>query len=389
VSSVRVFRPFLFTILVLLASQGLLETARAQGSCTPPSFNGDEESWHAAYISWCEDNGGKTGNYEDGSGQYSGWGCHPIAGKWKCGGDSSTSSSSDSSASSAGTAMGNAMATVVLDYTKALAAARAREASDRDAATAFNNNVAANDSHDAEVREDQSQADDLAKFQAQKAAATQENQNAFASAHNAAGAFLDAGLSKSNSDSSQGTPAQQKAWKQLHCLAYVSRIAFEDIALGDVTDYHDVAAESAKAFNGAAMDVSCPAAPFPDLSKSKNGSADMGAVTQKLKGDLDQASAIAQRMEQYQPKQTTLPPLPADVASDPKLASAWKMQQAINAINDAPNPGKTPEDFTQVVKDRDKLRESIGDANNAANGNFGSIQVDLSSESTAPLPIPH
>jgi hypothetical protein len=362
---------------ILLASFSLctLESAHAQGNCTAPTFSGDEASWRSAYITWCESNGGTVGNNYGSGGDYVGWGCHPGS-QWKCGGTSSSSS-----ASSTGTTVGNAMANMVLTYQKALEAARAKDAAMRDAATAANNGAAASASQNAEASEDAAQAQDLARHEAEKAMESQASQDAFARQHNAAGAFLNQTAAISSADAGTASPAQQKAWKQLHCLAYVSRIAFEDLALNDFKDFHDLAPEASKAFNGSSMDVSCPAAPFPDLSGKNN--VDMGKVSGKLKSDLDQATQIAQRMEQLHPQQTTLPPLPPEVASDPQLASAWKAQQAINAINDAPNPGKTPAEFSQVVNDRDKLRQAITDSNNAANGSIGSIQVDLGPASSS------
>lgn len=379
-SSARVFPRFWFHLVlgILLGSLCMLESARAQGNCTPPAFTGDESSWRSAYINWCTSNGGQTGNFYDSGGNYTGWGCHQGS-QWKCG-SSSTTSPTDPAAS-LGTTLGNAAVTIVQSYENALAAARAREAAERDAATGFNHRMAAAASQNAEVTEDQAQENDLARFQASQANVAQANQNEFASAHASTGDFLNSALSSNSSDLTHATPAQQKAWKQLHCLAYVSRIAFVDLALNNIKDYHDLAPEASKAFEGASMDVSCPSTPFPDLSGKNN--VDMGKVNGKLKSDLDQASQIAQRLEKLNPQQITLPPVPPDVAADPKLAAAWKVQQAINAINDAPNPGKTPDEFAQVIKDRDKLRQSLGDADNAANGNFGSIQVDLGSAAPA------
>lgn len=277
------------------------------------------------------------------------------------------------------------MVTFVQTYQKALETARAHDAAMRDAATAANNRYAANVSQNVEAADDAAQVEDLEHYNAEKTKEARADQVAFAQEHSALGAFLNQTVEPSSSDSKNATPAQQKAWEQLHCLAYVSRIAFVDLALNNIRDFHDLAPEASKAFDGASMDVSCPAAPFPDLSGKNN--VDMGKISGKLKADLDQATQIAQHMEKYNSQQTSLQPLPADVASDPQLAAAWKVQQAINAINDAPNPGKTPADFTQVLIDRDRLRQSLGDADNAANGNFGSIQVDLTSApATGPVP---
>jgi hypothetical protein len=77
----------------------------AQNNCTPPSFNGNEASWRAAYISWCRSNGGEVGNYSDSSGSYSGWGCHPGS-QWKCG---AGSPGSTSAAASTGSPVGDAL----------------------------------------------------------------------------------------------------------------------------------------------------------------------------------------------------------------------------------------------------------------------------------------
>ncbi|MGB8472845.1 MAG: hypothetical protein WCE61_02025 [Candidatus Acidiferrum sp.] len=369
---------FLPVIALLFGSLCSLQTARAQGDCTPPSYNGDDSSYRAAYIAWCERNGGKTGNFYSSSGDYTGWGCHPIEGQWKCGGTSSSTPSS-------GDPVADAMVNFVQTYQKALETARAHDAAMRDAATAANNRYAANVSQNVEAADAAALDDDLAHYNAEKAAEARTKQDAFAREHNAAGDFLNQNASLSSADAGNASFAQQKAWKQLHCLAYVSRIAFADLAMNNLSDFHDLAPEASKAFDGASMDVSCPAAPLPDLSGKNN--VDMGKISGKLKSDLDQATQIAQHMEKYHPQPTPFQPLPPDVASDPQLAAAWKVQQAINAINDAPNPGKTSADFAQVVKDRDKLRQSLGDANNAANGDFGSIQVDLTS-SPAPGSVP-
>ncbi|MHB8503520.1 MAG: hypothetical protein ACYDCG_01115 [Candidatus Acidiferrales bacterium] len=371
-SSGRVFSRYcsLLVIAILFGTLCMLETAHAQSSCTPPSFSGDESSWRAAYINWCKSNGGNPGNFYSSSGDYTGWGCHPIEGQWKCGGAASATSPNSTTST-------NPLVTIVQTYQTAIETARARDAAMRDAATASNNHFAASASQNAEVTEDAAQADDLAHYNAEKATESQADQDAFAREHDSAAAFLNQNAALSSTGSNNASPAQQKAWKQLHCLAYVSRIAFVDLALNDITDYHDLAPEASKAFDGAAMDVSCPAAPLPDLSGKNN--VDMGKVSAKLKSDLDQATQIAQHMEKYKPQQTTLPPVPPDVASDPQLAAAWKVQQAINAINDAPNPGKTPAEFSQIVNDRDQLRQSLTDSNNAASGNFGSIQVNLTS----------
>jgi hypothetical protein len=314
------------------------------------------------YYDWVQQNGCKCGGSSTGSG------------KVTC--DSSTTPSGTSTAP-------NPMVTFIQTYQKALEEARARQAAERNAATAYNNQIAAGASQDAAAKEDAAQDEDLAKYRARTANQAQANQDAFSNASKSAGDFLNRTMAASPDapDPGHGSPAMKKAWKQLHCLAYVSRIAFVDLALNDLSNYHDVAAESSKAVEGSAMDVSCPAAPLPDLSGKNN--VDMSKVSGKLKSDLDDANQMAQHLAQYHPERIPLPPLPPDVAADPQLAAAWKVQQAINAINDAPNPGKTPDEFAQIVKDRDKLRQSLTDANNAANGNFGSIQVDLTPASGA------
>ena len=267
----------------------------------------------------------------------------------------------------------NPMINFVQAYQKALDDARAREAAQRNAATADGNRIAAGASRDAENAEDAAQTDDLARYKARKARELRNSQNSFANAHDSASTFLNQSLAvSSNSENSSGSAAAQKAWKQLHCMAYVSRIAFEDMALNNYTDFHDLAPEAGKAFDGKSMDVSCPAAPSTDYGRGA-----VEKVTNKLKSDLDQAGQIAKRMEQYH-----IPPinlqLPPDIAADPKLAAAWKMQKALNSIDAQPNPGKTPEEFVQVVKDRDAIKKSLLDSNNASNGDFGAIQVDLS-----------
>lgn len=280
------------------------------------------------------------------------------------------SNSSGNTTSPASTAA-SPMVTLLQTYQKALDQARAQEQAARNAATAYNDRVAAGASQDSEMKEDSAQADDLASYKTRKANEALANQNAFANAHSSASAFLDQSVANS-SDSSGARPAVQKAWNQLHCLAYVSRIAFEDLALNDMTNFRDVAAESSKGFDGAAMDVTCPAAPVPNYGK-----AEMDKVRNKLKRDLDQASKIAQHLEQYHLPQATLPSVPPDVAADPQLAAAWKVQKALNAVDAQPNPGKTQEEFIQIQKDRDIIKNSLMDSNNAADGKFGSIQVDL------------
>jgi hypothetical protein len=275
--------------------------------------------------------------------------------------------------SPATTIVPNPMVTFVQSYQKALEENRVRVAAQRDAATAEGNRIAAGASRNAEDVEDAAQADDLTRYKARKAHELQNSQNSFTNAHDSASTFLNQSLTvSSNADSASGSAAAQKAWKQLHCMAYVSRIAFEDLALNDYSDYHDLSPEASKAFDGKSMDVSCPAAPSTDYGRGA-----LEKVSNKLKSDLDQADQIAKRMEQYHIPPVNLQ-LPPDIAADPKLAAAWKMQKALNAIDAQPNPGKTAEEFVQVVKDRDAIKKSLLDSNNASNGDFGAIQVDLS-----------
>jgi hypothetical protein len=366
---------------ILISSVGIVLSGIAVLSTPSPNLAQGEAAEVRRLFRACTDSGGvAASNYQDWVNQN---GC-------KCGGSSVGSGkvTCDSSTSSSTSTAPNPMVTFIQTFQKALEEARARQAAARDAATAYNNQVAASASRDAAVKEDEAQQQDLAKYRARMANQAQANHDAFSSESKSAGDFLNRtmAVSPTSADSTHGSPAMQKAWKQLHCLAYISRIAFVDLALNDLNDFHDISAESSKAFEGAAMDVSCPAAPPPDLRGKNN--VDMSNVSGKLKSDLDDANQMARRMEQYHPERIPLPPIPPDIAADPKLASAWKVQQAINAINNAPNPGKTPDEFAQIVKDRDKLRESLGDANNAATGNFGSIQVDLTSTGDSKSPSP-
>jgi hypothetical protein len=360
------------------SSLGIVIACIALLSTPAPNFAQGEAAEVHRLFKACADSGGvAASNYQDWVNQN---GC-------KCGGSSVGSGkiTCDSSTSSAASTAPNPMVTFMQTFQKALEEARARQAAARDAATAYNSQIAASASRDAAVKEDEAQEQDLARYRARVADEAQANHDAFSSASKSAGDFLNRTMAASAvPDANHGTPAMQRAWKQLHCVAYVSRIAFVDLALNNYTDFHDVSAESAKAFDGAAMDVSCPAAPLPDISGKNN--VDMNKISGKLKSDLDDANQMARRIEQYHPERIPLPPIPPDIAGDPKLASAWKVQQAINAINNAPNPGKTPDEFAQIVKDRDKLRQSLGDANNAENGNFGSIQVDLTSTDDSKSP---
>lgn len=368
-------------LFILIASFVCLAATLARPSETKAQGEAAEV---ARMFKACTDSGGTAAS------NYNAWvsqngcicpGSTTGSGKVTCSGATGSATSTTSTVSP------NPMVTFIQTYQKALDDARARAAAQRDAAIRYNNGIAVRASQNAEAAEDQAQDEDLARYRVRKAGEAQANQAAFSNAHSSASDFLNqnAGIANSTAEPGHGSPAQQKAWKQLHCLAYVSRVAFEDLALDDYKDFHDLAPEASKAFEGAVMDVNCPSAPFPDLTGRNN--VDMSQVTGKLKSDLDQAAQIAQRMEKFNLKQTTLPPIPPDVASDPKLAAVWKAQQAINAINDAPNPGKTPEEFAQVIKNRDKLRQAIGDANNAANGQFGAIQVDLTSApATGPTP---
>jgi len=76
-SDIRRLAPAFLALLVHLSFS---PPGTAQGNCTPPAFNGDERAWRSAYISWCSSIGGQAGNYYDGSGKYTGWGCHPPPG---------------------------------------------------------------------------------------------------------------------------------------------------------------------------------------------------------------------------------------------------------------------------------------------------------------------
>jgi hypothetical protein len=158
-------------------------------------------------------------------------------------------------------------------------------------------------------------------------------------------------------------------------MAYLSSIAFDDLALGDITNYHDIRAEASKAYDGSQTGTTCPASPpMPDLRG--NEEAAFAKVENRLTDDLKQADQIAARLQ----KTTYQPDIPATATvSDPKLAATIKAQQALNALAAAKNPYTDPSDFAQFEKDRKNLKQSIQDSSNAASGNFGSLQVDLGS----------
>jgi len=227
-----------------------------------------------------------------------------------------------------------------------------------------------------EQQENAIQANELSRHQAQISATQSDQTASFSNQRNSANQLLQ-GMPATATfvPAITGTPQQQKAWSQLHCMAYLSSIAFDDLALGDITNYHDIRAEASKAYDGSQTGTTCPASPpMPDLRG--NEEAAFAKVENRLTDDLKQADQIAARLQ----KTTYQPDIPATATvSDPKLAATIKAQQALNALAAAKNPYTDPSDFAQFEKDRKNLKQSIQDSSNAASGNFGSLQVDLGS----------
>ncbi len=295
-----------------------------------------------------------------------------------CKSNQSTAATAPAAGSTAGQAFING-------FQRGLANVQALQAQMLKAVANTNASAAAIDSAKANADEQQDSAIMAAELARHQAAGQGPTAADFKNQYNSANQLLGGGLAPAAllpglDAGSQGSAPQQQAWQQLHCMAFLSGIAFDDLALGDIADYHDIRAEAAKAADGSKTGAACPQAPaFPDLRAQSP--AMLGAATSRLKSDMEQADQIAARLQQanYRPSVPTV----TAPAADPQLAALMKQQQALNAVQSANNPYSDPKQFAQFEKDRQTLAKDIQDSGNIRKKDFGSLGVDLG---TVPAP---
>lgn len=272
-------------------------------------------------------------------------------------------------------------------FQKGLASVQALQAQMLKTVANTNAAAAAIDAAKAQTDEQEENAIQAAELARHQAAGQGSTSTDFQSQYNSANQLLGGGMAPAallpgvDAGLPGGAP-QQQAWQQLHCMAFLSGIAFDDLALGDIADYHDIRAEAAKAADGSRTGVACPQAPaFPDL-RSENKSL-LGVAASRLKSDMEQADQIAARLKQanYRP---SVPPITAP-AGDPQLAALVKQQQALGAVQSAENPYSDPKQFAQFEKDRQTLAQDIQDSGKIQKKDFGSLGVDLG---IVPIPSP-
>jgi hypothetical protein len=284
---------------------------------------------------------------------------------------------------SAGSAAGQAF---INGFKMGLANLQRQQANLLNAVTSANAAAEATDAAKAMTDEQQENAilaAELARHQAAGQGTTAADfQNQYNSANQLLGGGLAPGVLSPGVDAgSQGSAPRQQAWQQLHCMAFLSSIAFDDLALGDITDYHDIRAEAAKAADGSKTGAACPQAPaFPDLRAESKSM--LSVAASRLKSDMEQADQIAARLQQanYRPPISAVT-VPAD---NPQLAALMKQQQALNAVQSAENPYSDPKQFAQFEKDRQTLAQDIQDSGKIQKKDFGSLGVDLG---TVPSPF--
>jgi hypothetical protein len=296
-----------------------------------------------------------------------------------CKSNQSTAATTPAAGSTAGQAFING-------FQRGLANVQALQAQMLKAVTSANAAAGAIDAAKANTDEQQENAIMAAELARHQAAGQGTTATDFQNQYNSANQLLGGGLVSAallpGADSGlQGSAPQQQAWQQLHCMAFLSGIAFDDLALGDIADYHDIRAEAAKAADGSKTGAACPQAPaFPDL-RALNKSL-LGAATRRLKSDMEQADQIAARLQRanYRPSVPTVT-APAD---NPQLAALMKQQQALGAVQSAENPYSDPKQFAQFEKDRQTLAQDIQDSGKIEKKDFGSLGVDLG---TVPAPL--
>ena len=183
------------------------------------------------------------------------------------------------------------------------------------------------------------------------------------------GTMVSAGLKELPRDNPKASvsPAQQTAWKQLHCAAALSGYAFA--ALKQATpDYQEsgfLLAQASSAMNGQSLQVECPTAPpFPD---QHGRPVDMNQVKASERKIISDATVIVERMKQRQaPSAASVPPArPAAPASaePPKAETqeekARRVQRELNQVNSAKVTGRTQAEIDAQERDRKRLADLV------------------------------
>lgn len=343
-------------LLVLVA-----RSVAAQGDCNNPpipditTFGGTAPhreatpAWWALYSDWCKKHHGTPHNGQDGQ-----W-CDQGP-DWDCG--KTTDTSSSNSTSSTPTGNNPLMAGFELGQ-RIRAEANARDEAIRNKVTDGELGTAATEAASESAEISNSLSKEAQTHDAARLKRDEESRQAFGAAKSASDSFLQ---NISGAGSEGESKAGKSAWKQVHCLAYVSQIAFVDLALNDYRNFRDTAAEASRGFNGQEMDVECPNVRIPRLKSGS--SAQLENVKGTLKKDLELAKEIADRREKDNPEKIVLPPVPPEFAKNPENARAWKTQQALNAIDNQPSPcnGKSPEDCAAALNDRQKTKDLLMDS---------------------------
>jgi len=184
----------------------------------------------------------------------------------------------------------------------------------------------------------------------------------------------DTGLRGTSPAKKTANSAQERAWQQVHCAAYIAQYALSALQTkGDYDEFGTLSVQAFRALDGQQPNVECGKAPaFPDM---KGKAVDMDRVIASEHQVLDRATKIAERMKQRGDKPGSMQPnMTKPPANESQIERVRREQRELNVINTTKNTGKTQQEIYQQEKDRKELANLVIKNNELESGKL----VDVS-----------
>lgn len=186
---------------------------------------------------------------------------------------------------------------------------------------------------------------------------------------------------KSQTGTKQGTAAQEKAWKQLHCAAEIAGFALKALEQrGDYDAFGDLSTEALKALDGQGSVTCTPTPPFPSFQGHEVGMEQAKAAQERI---LSRAKVIAEGMKQRGDKPAVLSAIDQTAKETPD-EKIRRVQRELNQANSQKITGKTQQEIDQQERDRRELAKLILDNSHLEKGELTSVVVDIPQEDPAP-----
>lgn len=181
-----------------------------------------------------------------------------------------------------------------------------------------------------------------------------------------------AGQLRTGAQAPKASAGAHAAWRQLHCAAALSAYAFaaaQNATPDNLHEADEMFVQASKALDGAAIDVQCGDAPFPELH---------GTVPDIEKGKaleraiIDRGAAIVERMKE-RAAPAAAPAAPAPTAPETEIEKMRRLQRELNEINSVKNTGKTQAEIDKIERDRKEMAKlAIANAK-VKEGDFSSV----------------